>query len=58
MNNEAMQIWKDAADMVGDVLDEYLRRAELAGGKDSGAYRLIFDIIKTLDIEFDYRLRP
>lgn len=55
---EAIEIWKDAAEMVGDVLDAYLRKAEAAGGKDSGAYRLIFDIIKQLDIEFDYRIRP
>ncbi len=55
---EAIEIWKHAADMVGDVLDTYLRNAERIGGKDCGAYRLIFDIIKQLDIDFDHRIRP
>ena len=55
---ESIEIWKDCAEMVGDILDAYLRKAEIAGGKDSGAYRLIFDIIKQMEIDFDYRIRP
>ena len=55
---EAIEVWKDCAEMVGDVLDAYLRRAELVGGKGSGAYKLIFDIIKQMEIDFDARIRP